>query len=117
MTVSENGGSCRVEVGNSGPGMAPESAARAFEPFYTTREKGSGLGLSMVYGFAKQSGGHVTIYSEAGQGTTVKLYLPRAEKVALTEKASRNGEIRGGNGERILVVGDLDGQGICRAEA
>ncbi|MGY3034781.1 PAS domain S-box-containing protein [Bradyrhizobium sp. USDA 4354] len=69
-----------ISVTDDGEGMAPDVTARAFEPFFTTKEvgKGSGLGLSMVYGFAKQSGGHVSIYSEAGLGTTVRIYLPRA---------------------------------------
>lgn len=97
-----------LSVSDTGVGMPPEIARRAFEPFYTTKGvgKGSGLGLSMVYGFAKQSGGHVTIYSEAGHGTTVKLYLPRtkglAEAVAEPARSTPQGL------ETILVVEDND---------
>ena len=68
-------------VADNGTGMSQETLERVFEPFFTTKDvgKGSGLGLSMVYGFTRQSGGHVAIYSELGLGTSVRLYLPVAE--------------------------------------
>jgi signal transduction histidine kinase/CheY-like chemotaxis protein/HAMP domain-containing protein len=98
-----------LSVSDSGMGMAPEVLERAFEPFFTTKEarKGSGLGLSMVYGLVKQSGGHVTIYSEPGRGTTVRLYLPRihAETPVTLEPSAANPSVEG-QGEMILVVED-----------
>lgn len=98
-----------LSVSDTGSGMSPEVKARAFEPFFTTKGagKGSGLGLATIYGFAKQSGGHVTIYSEVGQGTIVNLYLPRASMpVASAEPESRAQPLPEGRGERILVVED-----------
>ena len=99
-----------IEVSDTGAGMTPDVVARAFEPFFTTKEtgKGSGLGLSMVYGFLKQSGGHARIYSESGIGTSVKLYFPAAPAHSLTQRLQRpaqSGEVRGGS-EHILVVED-----------
>jgi CheY-like chemotaxis protein len=84
---------------------------RAFDPFYTTKEvdKGTGLGLSQVFGFVKQSGGHVKIYSEMGEGTTVKLYLPRyfgTDEVAEIAKTNPNEWPTANPGETILVVED-----------
>lgn len=99
-----------VTVSDTGCGMDAETLARAFEPFFTTKEagKGSGLGLSMVYGFAKQSRGHVRIYSEPGHGTAVKLYLPRvsAGQQVIAEPVA-NAEIERG-AEHILLVEDDD---------
>ena len=68
-----------VSVTDTGTGMAPDVIAKAFDPFFTTKPigQGTGLGLSMIYGFAKQSGGQVRIYSEVGEGTTLRIYLPR----------------------------------------
>jgi len=100
-----------VAVSDNGAGMSPETLERAFEPFFTTKEtgKGTGLGLSQVYGFIKQSNGHVKIYSEPGEGTTIKLYLPRHEgEESATPADEQPGSYRG-HGETILIVEDDDG--------
>lgn len=96
-----------LAVTDTGSGMAPEIIDKVFEPFFSTKSegKGSGLGLSMVYGFVKQSGGHVKIYSEVGHGTTIKLYLPRALESEDIEVAVDNGPVAGGT-ETVLVVED-----------
>jgi PAS domain S-box-containing protein len=97
-----------VTVSDTGTGMDKDTLAHAFEPFFTTKEvgKGSGLGLSMVYGFVKQSRGHIRIHSEPGLGTTVKIYLPRvADDVALAKQEIRDGSLPRGS-ERILLVED-----------
>jgi signal transduction histidine kinase len=99
-----------VSVTDTGCGMPADVIDRAFDPFYTTKEVGSGtgLGLSQVYGFVKQSGGHVKIYSEPGVGTTVKLYLPRHFGVAeVPGAAADHAELPRANGyETVLVVED-----------
>ena len=109
-----------VFVTDTGTGMSPEVIEKAFEPFFTTKEvgHGTGLGLSQVYGFIKQSSGHVKIYSEIGEGTTVKLYFPRhrmdAETVEpqLEEKSSPPARA----GETVLVVEDDPGVRVYTEE-
>ena len=97
-------------VSDTGTGIAKDMLKHVFEPFYTTKDvgRGTGLGLSMVHGFAKQSGGNVTIYSEPGAGTTVKLYLPRSAALRDTtvDRASRSGTPSARDGELVLVVED-----------
>lgn len=102
----------RVSISDTGTGMSRETVQRAFDPFFTTKEvgRGSGLGLSMVYGFVKQSRGHVRIYSELGEGTTVHLYLPRV--MGSDGRGGRTAEQGSvtpqGRGEKILLVEDDD---------
>jgi len=94
---------------DTGTGMSSETIAHALEPFFTTKEsgKGTGLGLSQVYGFVKRSGGHIKLYSERGQGTTVKIYLPRSSSESNPERVpDRSASIIPGNGETVLLVED-----------
>ena len=100
----------QIAITDTGSGMSPEIADKAFEPFFTTKTagQGTGLGLSQVYGFVKQSGGHVTIDSEPGRGTTVKLYLPRFLAEAREESETEAPVGRDAAGETILVVEDDD---------
>jgi signal transduction histidine kinase/two-component SAPR family response regulator len=99
-----------LAVTDTGCGMAPGVVARAFDPFFTTKPEGqgTGLGLSQVYGFVKQSGGHIKIYSEVGDGTTVKLYLPRTRKAQDDVHELSDGPLQAGS-ESILVVEDDEG--------
>jgi CheY-like chemotaxis protein len=124
-----------IAVTDSGSGMSADVASRAFEPFFTTKEvgQGTGLGLSQVYGFVRQSGGHVKIYSEPGQGTTVKVYLPRlhAAAAAAADAAADGGAepaadgwaedrpvpLPNGAGETVLVVEDDESVRRFTAEA
>ncbi len=97
-----------IAVSDTGTGMSRDVLEHAFEPFYTTKEvgQGSGLGLSMVYGFAKQSGGHATIYSEENIGTTIKLYLPKSLNFAEDKPSGQQASAPRSQGETILVVED-----------
>jgi signal transduction histidine kinase/CheY-like chemotaxis protein/CHASE3 domain sensor protein len=97
-----------VDVGDTGTGMPPDVVAQAFDPFFTTKAdgKGTGLGLSMVYGFVRQSNGHIRIDSAIGQGTSVKLYLPRTQDPVVKDDLIATTAPTGS--ERILVVEDSD---------
>lgn len=98
-----------ISVTDTGAGMAPDVQRRAFEPFFTTKDvgKGTGLGLAQIYGFAKQSGGTATIDSMLGKGTTVAVYLPRAdseiveEQPVSAERAAAPGMVRRSSSSRI----------------
>lgn len=109
-----------IAVSDTGTGMSPEVKDKAFDPFFTTKPegKGTGLGLPMVYGFVKQSGGHVKIYSEPGEGTTFRLYLPRAQAGDGETGLEEEGEIvlpRGS--ETVLAVDDEDALlEVCQAQ-
>lgn len=97
-------------ITDSGIGVAPQNLPKLFEPFYTTKErsKGSGLGLSMVFGFVKQSGGHVAVYSEVGIGTSVRMYLPPSEGQEAAYLPESPEESLVGGSETILLVEDDD---------
>ncbi|WP_151705321.1 ATP-binding protein [Nitrincola alkalilacustris] len=100
----------QLTVSDSGWGMSADIAKRAFEPFFTTKDpgKGSGLGLSMVYGFTRQSSGHVQLFSEPGKGSRIKLYLPRAQHESSESAAETVQSNTSGGGEKILLVEDDD---------
>jgi PAS domain S-box-containing protein len=95
-------------VSDTGSGMTPDVVARAFDPFFTTKPlgRGTGLGLSMIYGFARQSGGQIRIYTEVGKGTTMCLYLPRHLGSAAEPQTVDTERIDQGTGETILIVDD-----------
>lgn len=107
-TDIEAGDYVRLSVSDNGGGMSPEAQRRAFEPFFTTKPKsdGSGLGLAMVYGFVRQSGGHVTLYSELGLGTSFGLYFPALAREAGHGAAEIPSTLPRGNRQSILIVED-----------
>lgn len=96
-----------VAVTDTGSGIPPDVIDQVFEPFFTTKPpgQGTGLGLSMVYGLIKQSNGHIKVYSEVGEGTTIRIYLPRSKQEEATKSDHFSGPVRGGS-ETILVVED-----------
>lgn len=102
------GGYVMIEVSDTGSGMTQDVVDRIFEPFFTTksRDRGTGLGLSMVFGFIKQSGGHISVYSEPGIGTTFRLFLPRITEAALAVQKEAPPPLAHGRGETVLVVED-----------
>jgi len=97
-----------IEISDSGTGMPPEVVAQIFEPFFTTKPRGygTGLGLSMVFGFMKQSGGHIHVYSEVGVGTTFRLFLPRSNEEESDPATAQASRPVAGQGEAILLVED-----------
>jgi len=111
----------QVSVSDTGTGMDRATMERVFEPFFTTKEagKGTGLGLSQVYGFVRQSNGHVRIYSELGEGTTIKIYLPRliGSDEEPAERPAQTPAMMKGSGETILVVEDEPSLRVYTVEA
>jgi two-component system cell cycle sensor histidine kinase/response regulator CckA len=100
-----------IAVSDNGSGMSAQVQARIFEPFFTTKRmnEGTGLGLSTVYGIVKQSGGYITVYSEIGQGTTFKIYLPRVDSAADSAAADESATMHTtSGGETVLIVEDDD---------
>jgi signal transduction histidine kinase len=110
--VAEAGQYVMIAISDSGTGMPAEVVAKAFDPFFTTKAtgKGTGLGLSQVHGFVKQSGGHIKIYSEPGEGTTVKIYMPRSlapeEKPIVAAAGGATARPEGAASELVLLVED-----------
>lgn len=110
--VSQNpdvavGAYAMLAVTDTGTGIPPDALEKVFEPFFTTKEvgRGTGLGLSMVYGFIKQSSGHIKVYSELNRGTSIKMYLPRADGTVEAQPVASAASLATGN-ERLLVVED-----------
>ena len=108
MTDAEPGEYVMLAVSDTGHGMAADVTEHIFEPFFTTKPpgEGTGLGLATVHGFARQSNGHVTVYSEVGQGSTFKLYLPRSEAAAPDAMPGIDTTMPMGHGEHVLLVED-----------
>lgn len=105
----EPGAFVEITVSDTGAGMSPETLSRVFEPFYTTKGAlGTGLGLSTAYGIVRQSGGHLSVHSEVGQGTSFRVFLPRQCASHEAEVAPEGVGLPRGRGESVLVVEDAD---------